>query len=41
MVSNLVLEKLGTMRKDVVAPDTGGTAIRENGAVVAVRGFVQ
>ncbi len=26
-------------RKDFVSPDTGSTAIRENGQVVAVRGF--
>ena len=28
-------------RSDVVAPDTGKDAIRENGQIVAVRGFVQ
>lgn len=40
VVSALVLSALGGSRPDVVAPDTGPDAIRENGQVVAVRGFV-
>ena len=41
VVSSLVLSALGGARGDVVAPDTGADAIRENGQIVAVRGFVQ
>ena len=37
IVSALVGERAA--RADVVAPNTGATAIRENGNVVAVRGF--
>jgi hypothetical protein len=40
IVSSLVLQALGGFRPDVVAPDTGSDAIRENGHIVAVRGFV-
>jgi hypothetical protein len=41
VVSGMVLDALsGTRRADVVAPDTGLDAIRENGQIVAVRGFV-
>ena len=41
IVSGMVLDALGsTRRSDVVAPDTGADAIRENGQIVAVRGFV-
>ena len=41
IVSALVLSALKGSRSDVVAPDTGPTAIRENGQIKAVRGFVQ
>jgi len=37
IASSLVAQ--AARRADVVAPDTGATAIRENGQVVAVRGF--
>ena len=41
IVSGMVLDALGgTRRSDVVAPDTGPDAIRENGQIIAVRGFV-
>ena len=40
VVSALVLGALNGSRPDVVAPDTGPDAIRENGQIVAVRGFV-
>ena len=40
IVSGLVRSALGTSRPDVVSPDSGPTAIRENGQVVAVRGWV-
>ena len=40
IVSGMVLQALGGTRPDVVAPDTGLDAIRENGHIVAVRGFV-
>lgn len=40
IVSALVLAQCKG-RSDVVAPDTGKDAIRENGQIVAVRGFVQ
>ena len=40
IVSGMVLEALGGSRQDVVAPDTGADAVRENGQIVAVRGFV-
>lgn len=40
IVSAMVLSALKVVRQDVVAPDTGPTAIRENGQIVAVRGFV-
>jgi len=39
IVSALVLSAISG-RQDVVAPDTGPTAIRENGQVKAVIGFV-
>jgi hypothetical protein len=35
-----VLVAQAAKRPDVVSPDTGPTAIRENGQIVAVRGFV-
>ena len=40
IVSGMVLSALNGTRPDVVAPDTGSDAIRENGQIVAVRGFV-
>jgi len=40
IVSGMVLAALNGSRADVVAPDTGPDAIRENGQIVAVRGFV-
>ena len=40
IVSALVLSALAGSRPDVVAPDTGPDAIRENGQIKAVRGFV-
>lgn len=40
IVSGMVLAALNGQRPDVVAPDTGADAIRENGQIVAVRGFV-
>ena len=40
IVSALVLGQVQN-RPDVVGPDTGPTAIRVNGQVVAVKGFVQ
>jgi hypothetical protein len=41
IVSGMVLDALGGSRRaDVVAPDTGPDAVRENGQIVAVRGFV-
>jgi len=41
IVSGMVLDALAGLRlADVVAPDTGADAIRENGQIVAVRGFV-
>lgn len=40
IVSGMVLTALNGSRPDVVAPDTGADAIRENGQIVAVRGFV-
>jgi len=41
VVSGMVLDALGSNRRaDVVAPDTGPDAIRENGQIVAVRGFI-
>ena len=40
VVSALVLAALAGTRQDVVAPDTGPDAIRENGQIVAVLGFV-
>lgn len=40
LASSLVAQQAAREgRTDVVAPDTGATAIRENGQVVAVRGF--
>lgn len=41
IVSAVVLAALKKTRHDVVAPNTGPTAIRENGQIVAVRSFVQ
>lgn len=41
VVSALVLSALAGKRRDVVAPDTGADAVRENGQIVSVRGFVQ
>lgn len=40
IVSAMVMAALRGTRRDVVAPDTGPTAIRENGQIVAVLGFV-
>ena len=40
VVSAMVLSALSGSRADVVAPDTGPDAIRENGQIKAVRGFV-
>jgi hypothetical protein len=41
VVSGMVLDALGSTRPDVVAPDTGADAIRnEKGHIVAVMGFV-
>lgn len=40
IVSALVLGQCKD-RSDVVAPDTGPDAVRENGQIRAVRGFVQ
>jgi hypothetical protein len=41
IVSGMVLDALaGARLGDVVAPDTGPDAIRENGQIVAVRGFI-
>lgn len=40
IVSGMVLSALNGARQDVVAPDTGADAIRENGQIVAVNGFV-
>jgi hypothetical protein len=41
IVSGMVLDALnGTRRSDVVAPDTGADAVRQNGQIVAVRGFI-
>lgn len=37
VVSTLVAQR--AQRADVISPDTGPSAIRENGQVVAVRGF--
>lgn len=41
IVSALVLNALKGSRTDVIAPDTGPSALRANGQIVAVRGFVQ
>lgn len=38
LVSGMVAAQ--ARRGDVVAPDTGPTAVRENGQVIAVKGFV-
>ena len=40
LVSSMVLDALPTGTKNVYAPDTGATAIRENGQVVAVTRLV-
>jgi len=41
IVSGMVLDALGWNRPDVVAPDTGADAVRnDKGHIVAVRGFV-
>ena len=40
IVSGMVLSELAGSRPDVVSPDTGPDAIRENGQIKAVRGFV-
>ena len=40
IVSGMVLSALAGSRPDCVAPDTGADAIREQGQVKAVRGFV-
>ena len=41
LVSSMVLDAMrGTSRVDVFAPDTGASAIRQNGQVVAVRRLV-
>lgn len=41
IVSILVAQLVVHGRSDVVAPDTGATAIRENGQIKAVKGFVR
>lgn len=40
IVSGVVLSALNGSRIDVVAPDTGADAVRKNGQIVAVHGFV-
>jgi hypothetical protein len=41
IVSGMVLDALaGSRMADVVAPDTGADAIRKDGQIVAVRGFL-
>lgn len=40
VVSAMVAQRLPE-RSDVLAPDTGASAIRESGNIVAVRGFVK
>jgi hypothetical protein len=40
IVSAMVAQQVSN-RGDVVAPDTGASAVRKNGNVVAVRGFVR
>lgn len=40
IVSGMVLQALAGTRSDVVAPDTGADAVRENGQIMAVMGFV-
>jgi hypothetical protein len=40
LVSSMVLDALPAGTKNVYAPDTGATAIRENGQVVAVTRLV-
>lgn len=40
IVSGMVLAALAGSRPDVVGPDTGPDAIRKDGQIVAVRGFV-
>lgn len=40
IVSGAVLSALNGARSDVVAPDTGPDAVRENGQIVSVKGFV-
>jgi hypothetical protein len=40
VVSGMVLAALNRTRADVVAPDTGPDAIRKDGQIVSVRGFV-
>lgn len=41
VVSGLVLTALAGSRDDVIGPDTGATARRENGQIVEVFGFVK
>ncbi len=41
IVSAIVLAALKGRRPDAGAPDTGPDAVRENGQIKAVRGFVQ
>lgn len=41
IVSMLVGARLAGTREDIVGPDSGSTAIRENGQIVAVRGFIR
>lgn len=40
IVSGMVLQAIGYERLDVIAPDSGANAIRENGQIVAVKGWV-
>ncbi len=41
IVSAMALDALGgSRRSDVVAPDTGADAVRRDGQIVAVRGFI-
>lgn len=40
VVSGMVLSALNGARADVVAPDTGSDAVRDNGQIVEVLGFV-
>lgn len=41
IVNNLILAALKGSRPDCIAPDTGPTAVRENGQVVAVKQWIR